>query len=284
MDALLNERSLCGQFDDIYSFLDSVKPVIRCIELIHENSDIAIYKTADFYDCKITKDERLCDLAKYKLTDELLRLKISLDREVYEKPHWDDEPIHNISKKFFWNDEDVSATSLAEAAIKGDMLLSFFLEIFKDKKLIILNEGNIYSVDSVHTPRYLVEKYSSDLHINRKESLQILYEDTRIDCSTMEDGYGAEILQKHEFEGLIKSFDKFVQHESWESIALDDGLEYKKYTPAEKKKNWFLGKKYSGKTIMKFRFSGVMRCFGYRKGDRFKVLRLERDHTVSDNG
>ena len=71
MDALLNERSLCGQFDDIYSFLDSVKPVIRCIELIHENSDIAIYKTADFYDCKITKDERLCDLAKYKLTDEL---------------------------------------------------------------------------------------------------------------------------------------------------------------------------------------------------------------------
>ena len=35
---------------------------------------------------------------------------------------------------------------------------------------------------------------------------------------------------------------------------------------------------------MKFRFSGVMRCFGYRKGDRFRVLRLERDHTVSDNG
>ena len=65
---------------------------------------------------------------------------------------------------------------------------------------------------------------------------------------------------------------------------MDDGLEYKKYTPAEKKKNWFLGRKYSGKTIMKFRFSGAMRCFGYRKGDRFRVLRLERDHTISDNG
>lgn len=35
---------------------------------------------------------------------------------------------------------------------------------------------------------------------------------------------------------------------------------------------------------MKFRFSDVMRCFGYRKDDRFRVLRLERNHTVSDNG
>ena len=58
----------------------------------------------------------------------------------------------------------------------------------------------------------------------------------------------------------------------------------KKYTPKEKKKNWFVGSKYSGKTIMKFRFSDTMRCFGYRKGDKFKILRLERDHTISNNG
>lgn len=239
MDILLNERSLCGQFDDIYSFLDSVKSVIRCIELIHENSDIAIYKTANFYDCRVTKDKKLCDLKECGLTEELLRLKLSLDNEIYEKPYWDYEPIHNISKKFFWNDEDVSATSLAEAAIKGDLLVSFFLEMFRDKVLTISSEDKIYLVDSIYTPQYLVKNYSTLLHINRKKYLQVLYENTRIDCSTIEEGYDAEILQEYEFEALIKSFNKFVEHESWDSIALDTGLRYKRYSPSDKKKNWF---------------------------------------------
>ena len=42
--------------------------------------------------------------------------------------------------------------------------------------------------------------------------------------------------------------------------------------------------KYRDKTIMKFRFSSVMRVFGYRRGDRFRVIRFERDHRLSDNG
>lgn len=46
---------------------------------------------------------------------------------------------------------------------------------------------------------------------------------SRIDCSTIEDKYGADILEREEFDGPIKSLKKFVEHESWESIALDDG-------------------------------------------------------------
>ena len=48
--------------------------------------------------------------------------------------------------------------------------------------------------------------------------------------------------------------------------------EYKKYSPENEEKNWFSGGKYKGKTIMKFRYSKVMRCFGYRKGDRFRMI------------
>lgn len=36
--------------------------------------------------------------------------------------------------------------------------------------------------------------------------------------------------------------------------------------------------------LMKFRFSRRMRCFGYRKGNRFRLLRIERDHKKSDKG
>lgn len=35
---------------------------------------------------------------------------------------------------------------------------------------------------------------------------------------------------------------------------------------------------------MKFRFSSVMRVFGYRRGDRFSDIRFERDYRLSDNG
>lgn len=182
------------------------------------------------------------------------------------------------------NEEDVSATSLAEAVVKEGSLLSFDLEPFNDKKLTILSGDTNYIVDSVNTPKYLVQNYNTYLNVNRKKFLQIIFENTRIDCSTIEDKYGADILEREEFDGLIKSLKKFVEHESWESIALDDGLEYKKYTPKNDEKNWFRGLKYSGQTIMKFRFSSKMRCFGYRKENKFMVLRLERDHSISENG
>ena len=97
--------------------------------------------------------------------------------------------------------------------------MSFALESFKDKKLTIQRGIDSYLVDSIHTPQYLVQNYNGCLNINRKQILQIMYEDTRIDCSTMEDHYGADILENDEFDELIKSFNKFVEHESWESIA-----------------------------------------------------------------
>lgn len=36
--------------------------------------------------------------------------------------------------------------------------------------------------------------------------------------------------------------------------------------------------------IYKFRCKNPKRCFGYRKNDVFHVLRMERDHKISDNG
>lgn len=233
-----------------------MSPVIKCIELLHVN-DIPIYKTVNFYESKITSNDRLCDLKKYELTEELLRLKLSLDREIYEKPQWDYDTVHDISQEFMWNEENVSATSLAEAAIRKGVLLSFCFEVFKDKMLNICDTRNTYYVDSVHTPLYLVEQYRKQIKIERKLQLKIKYENTRIDCSTLEEKYGVDTLEQYEFEEVIKSFNKFVEHESWKTIDVDDGLEYKKYTP-QGNKNWFIGRKYSGKTIMKL--DVVLKC------------------------
>ena len=95
MEFLLNEKSLCGQFEDVNSFLISLKPVISCIKLIHDKTDIPIYKTSNFYNCHVTKDETLCNLKHYECSDELLRFKSALDTEIYE--NYIDLILYNFS-------------------------------------------------------------------------------------------------------------------------------------------------------------------------------------------
>jgi len=284
MEVLLNERSLYGQFQSVEEFLKTLKPVVTCINILHDYSDMHIWKTQDFHMCQVTRTERIHDLSKYSGMDELVRFQMSLDREIYDQPHWDLEPIHDLNEEFKWREEDVTATALAEAAVTGNPLLSFAAQEFCDCELTINKGKEEYKVKSVHTPGYLIGEYRDYIHMPREEVLRIRYQRTRVDCSSLETKYGAGTLEREEFQALLSTLDKFVQHTSWESIALDDGLEYKKYKPATVKDDWFNNAKYKGKTIMKFRFGGVLRCFGYRKGDVFRVLRLERDHSISDNG
>ena len=52
MDFLLNELSLQGQFDSTDSFLKSLPCTVKCIELIHQNANMPIYKTEDFYNAR----------------------------------------------------------------------------------------------------------------------------------------------------------------------------------------------------------------------------------------
>lgn len=284
MNFILNEKSLDGQFQDEEQFILSLGPIATSIRIIHEYTNIQIYKIKNLCDYKITKDKRLLELKQFGNTDELVRFKKILDDEIYDDPYWDDDPHHDIGEEFLFEGKDVTATSLAEAAVTGDALLSFKLDKFVDNILDIKTLHNTFKVSSIYTPKYLLELYDDIIGIDGKSMLMIRYKDTRIDCSLLEGKYGVSILEKDEIHELLLTFDKFVKHESWENIMLDDGLEYKKYSPASEKVNWFKGSKYSQKNIMKFRFSSVLRCYGYRKGEVFRVLRFERDHKISDNG
>lgn len=180
--------------------------------------------------------------------------------------------------------KDVSATAVAEAAQRKEPLLSFDSTCYRDCELQVKRGKTTYSVISVYHSSYLVECLGERMGLSRDECLKARYAKTRIDCSLLESEFGADILEKEEYRQLLGTLDKFVSHESWESIDRDDGLEYKKYSPASVSENWFNQEDYRHLTIMKFRFSGRMRCFGYRKGDRFRLLRIERDHKRSNKG
>lgn len=224
------------------------------------------------------------DLKYHIRSERLLRLKIALDKEMRTEPYWDLEPAHNIGRSYWLDDEDVTATAVAEAAHRQEALLSFDSERYRDRQLQVRQAETLYPVISAHRSSYLVKCLGEKMGLDRDICLKARYVGTRLDLSLLEPGYGADILEKDEYHQLLGTLDKFAAHDSWETIALDDGLEYKKYSPSSSDDDWFHHATYRHLSIMKFRFSDKMRCFGYRKGDRFRLLRIERDHKRSDKG
>lgn len=284
MDFILNERSLYGQFRNVDEFLKSLEANLQCFKLVRSQKEGEIRKIADFYKCKITEELELGDLRQYPRSDELSRFRIALDKEMRTEPYWDLEPMHDCGISYWMGEEDMAATAVAEAAVRQEPLLSFDSAVYSDRRLCIKCGGDEYTVISVYRPACLAECFGEQMGLERDDCLKARYAGTRLDCTLLEKQYGAEYLEKEEYILLLGTLDKFVRHESWESIGLDDGLEYKKYTPSSDEEDWFRNSVYSNQTIMKFRFSRRMRCFGYRKGNRFRLLRIERDHKKSNKG
>ncbi len=289
MEFILNEYSLKGQYASMEDFIDDLRHTAGCIKLIHEKTGANIYKTCDFYNAKVTSTKRIRDLKKAHATDELIRFQTMLDNEIYSDPYWDETFQQDLDDaRYFWNDKCVTATAMAEAAATGRQLISFKYEGLVDCGIDIIERKDLkeytHALESIFTKKYLVERFWKELGISRDEYIKTIFQGTRIDYSTIEDGYGADILEVREYNLLLSTLKKFVEHESFETIIEDSGLNYKDYKPEQKEHNWFSAKKYKRFSIMKFRYSNKMRVFGYRKGETFCVLRIERDHKVSDYG
>ena len=100
MDFILNEKSLYGQFEDVETFLKSLKNNIRCFDIIHRSGKSRIFKTTNFYECAITEDMKIRDLKNQVNSDELLRFQIQLTEEIYTKPYWDENVQHDMDEEY----------------------------------------------------------------------------------------------------------------------------------------------------------------------------------------
>ena len=105
-----------------------------------------------------------------------------------------------------------------------------------------------------------------------------------MDFSKFEKEYGFLDFSQSEIEDCIEAFDRFEEAEGWDEIVRDRTLNFKRYSPASNKDDWFRKSEFKDKKIYKFRCKNPKRCFGYREGEKFYVLRMERDHKISDNG
>lgn len=263
---------------------------MKCLSYIRKQNWI-VDKHSTFYNQKITNDKTLHDLKGMRLRgirgDQLRAIKSLLLSTVDNPPFWDFQEVfkQNLEPQYIYNKIDVSATSIAEAAEEGRMVLSFQKEEYNDIIMNVLKDSQQeFQVPSIGTLSYMVERLWENGELNLHEYLMERYKNTRLNFSLFEPEYGFQEFESFEIRDCIQSFDRFVKLESWEKIFQDNRLHYKKYSPSSQKKNWFQGIKYQGKQIDKFRCVNPKRCFGYREEDVFYVLRMERDHKISDNG
>lgn len=289
-EVFINESSLEGQYEDVEEFLEKNTEFLKCANWFRKHSEVwKIWKKSTLYDADITKDKKFYQLRGYKVntdksTNDLMRkMKITLSQIEEEPPFWDLEQIKQVGI-YKVDNRDITGTSLAEAAARESFVVSFYNIFYLDCVLKIMNndiEKNIYSI---HTKKGLSQYLFERKLIDADSFVKMYFAGTRINFTKLDPEYGLNQLQKAEVKECINNFQRFAQAENWDKIYTDPTLVYKEYQPASDKNNWFRNTEYNEKHIDKFRCINPKRCFGYREGEIFYALRIERDHKISDYG
>lgn len=292
MEFLINELSLDGQFESNNEFAESIRDFIRIIKIAEEQS-IIISKKFDLYSRKVTANESLSDLFRTRGTkenDHYRRMKSILLKNSYNPPFWEVNQLHKSTNKYENNLlGNLVGSSIAEACERDKAIISFNHHLFKDKIISVNKNDTLISIYNATYQQCFLNYIFNDVSvINIEKFCTYKYENTRLCCDKLEDEYGFSQLEKHEREMVIETFDRMVNKNNWNEVYVDPSLHYKEYSPSSKKDDWFANKKYDNLKIDKFRCGNTkvasLRCFGYRDGEVFHVLRFERDHRISDKG
>jgi len=272
MEVLINELSLSGQFKNEDEFLDSFDSVLKMIKLI-DRLNFSLLKEYSFFQSAVTVHSKLDDFLKLR-TDRARKMKQFLLKLAYSPPYWNENQRHNCFDTYSYNLSNICNTSLAESCERDSIVLSFLHNDFLKNNLVVQKNANDMDVYNLIDKYHFLEYMLSISHIEPLKYCQLKFENSNLNFSYLENDYGFNLLEtSQQVDEFITSFKQFVQM-SWRDIISSDGLQYKRYN----------GREFGNKTIYKFRITQKYRCFGYREGNEFFVLRFEIDHKMSDNG
>lgn len=291
MDFLLNEKSLEAQFLDLQDFYKTLPNMLECLKVLQQLK-VPLLKHTEFYQSQIISGVSVYDFAnRREIVDATQRDKIRSFKRMLltlagQAPFWDaEEMVQDMMRQYCWGEKDVSGTSIAEAAEREGALISFCHDDFKNVILHIDSVGREWEVPSAVDKTYLTKLLYENEQMNATEFLCIKYGKGKLNFEHMDAKLGVEQLEVSELEKAMEAFERF-ETISWTEIQKDTYFHYKPYSPSAKSDDWFRNTKYRDKRIDKFRcgIHSMIRCFGYREKDVFYILRMERDHKISDNG
>lgn len=278
-ELLLNEKSLDGQFESMEAFYKTLPVMSRNLRILQGN-DMILQKHSSLYQQKVTADFTLYDLQNRSgkvapdQRDKVILWKRQLSSLMNQPPFWDAET-------------GGSEDSIQEAARRKTDVLSFAHESYRDTILSVPCGEAVCEVRSSVSSGYLIEGIFQRGYIDVSEYIRQKYWDGRIRTRYLDmETDTVSVLEKSEVKELMDGLDRFNAAHTWEDITGDRFFNYKSYQPSSERHNVFANSSFSGKSIDKFRCGqhSRVRCFGYREGELFYVLRIERDHSYSDHG
>ncbi len=281
MELLLNEKSLDGQFARVEEFYKTLPEMSRNLKAL-KKLEIPLLRHSTLYQRKITAEMTLFDLKSSKdniapeYRDQVRQWKRELSALVMNPPFWD------IEKGM-----EEEADSLQEAALRRMDVLSFDHEEYRDVSVCVTCHGEKKFVKSAVSFGYLTELLWQKGVLNCLDYLKMRFANGRVVLDNLDkEKDSVSRLQKSEIEEILEALERFNSALSWDEIQQDRFFYYKSYKPASKKADYFAGTEFGKKNIDKFRCGqhSQVRCFGYREEDRFYILMVERDHSVSDTG
>lgn len=291
-EVFLNEMSLEGQFNTIDEFLNACIPFFKCMNFVNkENEGLdkrkwQVLKHSQLYNRYITKKLKFNDIRGMK-GDKIRKLKSILLKTLDSPPFWDidyNNIVQDSNKRYYSNKIDISMTSLSEVAERSGRVISFRNDNYTDCDVIVKNSEKLFTVASSVNIRHLLISLWNEKKVDIYTFLKFYFNASRLDFSKFEKKYGFDEFGHAEIYECIEAFQLMDGLESWNDIYNNRALNYKEYSPSSKKTNWFENTKYEKMHIYKFRCGNPKRCFGYKDGEKFYVLRMERDHKISDKG
>lgn len=293
MDYLLNELSLVGQYADSDRFaIDGVKPILGVLKTLADFGVNSVLKKSSFTLLEISPGKPLYELFKTKQRDSVRAVYAQLAR-MQTSPFWDDNSMQEKGKCYFLHrkgsDEttevDVTGTGVAESYSRKGCLISFKGAGYDEKTVAVRKEDE----DGYNNPAVV------NLH-DSNDAEKFLFESGAINCQAyiksrfcrkfiydeLSEKQGLNLVSSANFRQFFLSFRDFEEY-SWQQIQMSDGFEYKPFHKNRYTQSSFSNEQWN-KGINKFRVNDEIRCFGYREGDKFHLLKIDLNHILSDNG
>lgn len=288
MEVLINELSLHKQFVSINEFIETSLPeFVKMFSFLYEIQNFPL-KNYNFYNTYITQQDTFRSLITnksiFRISDYVRKFKTTLDK-IQTEPFWEADKRHDPQAFYYWNEELVTDSSIAESFEREASLLSFAPSNYEIDSLEIIKEetlkrqvSNFFKFKTILNYLYEAQDVSFNLFCKN------YYKNSKLSFEFVNKAKSFDLIgDKNDEIQFFNSFNLFCEM-SWNDIIAQGGkgqkkvgLAYSTYHDQEA----FNGYNLSCK-IDKFRCTQKYRVFGYRKADIFYVLEFDLTHRLSD--
>lgn len=125
MDIILNDKSICGQFETEEAFADALVDVILPMLKSMESMQASLLKSDETYKCLITKNKNFLDIVYSRSYPEFVRLKSIIVQLYSSNPYWQHDSCYDVLSEYDYPFKTNEPNSFTEAIDRKIGILSF---------------------------------------------------------------------------------------------------------------------------------------------------------------